>query len=134
MSGASYGIASMTAFQRFDPYLAASKPNRGPPKLAKVPKVAGPSRHPEVTLAGLGTLGDLPANIVKPIGSHCFGCPDHVGRNRTYPVRCRVPADWIDGLERMPLRACPIAIHPKHWLQLQDAARRFVGQWGEQAA
>jgi hypothetical protein len=120
----------MSAFKKFDPYAAASKPEGLATKVAKVPKVARPAGQPEVTLGGLGTLGGLRANIAKPISSSSCGRSDQIA----YPIPSRVPADWIDGLERMRLKTCPIAVHPKHWLQLQDAARRFVELWGEQAA
>jgi hypothetical protein len=56
------------------------------------------------------------------------------GRNRTHPIQWAVPAEWIYGLERMRLKTCPTAIKPEHWLQLQDAAKRFVELWGGQAA
>src|SRR5471030_655975 len=133
MSGVSYGTANMSAFKKFDPYAAASKPKEVAPKVAKVPKVARrPACHPEATLGGLGTLGGLAANIAKPWLS--LGRPDNIARNRAYPSRWRVLADWTDGLERMRLKTCPITVNPKHWLRLQDVAKRFVELWGEQAA
>jgi hypothetical protein len=101
--------------------------------VAKVPKVARPAHRPEVTLGGLGTLGGLCANIPNPIRSPSFD-PDQLGRNRAHSIGWRVPADWIDGLGHMQRRTCPIAITPKHWLQLEDAAKRFLELWGEQAA
>jgi hypothetical protein len=123
----------MSAFKKFDPYAAASKPKEVAPKVAKVPKVARrPACHPEATLGGLGTLGGLAANIAKPWLS--LGRPDNIARNRAYPSRWRVLADWTDGLERMRLKTCPITVNPKHWLRLQDVAKRFVELWGEQAA
>ena len=110
------------------------KPKGVAPKVAKVPRVAGPACHSALTLGGLGALGDLGANIAKSNGSHSFGSPGRVARNPTYPFRSLVPAEWIDGLQRMRLRTCPIAINPQRWLQLQDAATRFLELWGGQAA
>lgn len=124
----------MGAFEKFDPYAPVSGPKGTAPKVAKVPKVARPAYRREVTLGGLGTLGGVTASIAKPTGSLSYGRPDLIGRNRTHFVRWRVPADWIDGLERMRVRTRPGAINPNHWLQLQDAAQRLLELWGEQAA
>ncbi len=124
----------MSAFKKFDPYAPVSEPIGVAPKVAKVPKVTSPTSRPDVTLGALGALGGLAANIAKPIGSLSFGRPDYMGRNRTNSILLRVPADWIDGVERMRLRTCPISINPKHWLELQDAAERLLKLWGEQAA
>src|SRR5258707_455395 len=121
----------MSAFKKFDPYAPVSRPKGMAPKVAKLPKVARPAPHPEVTLGGLGTLGGLAANIANPMRSPSFD-PDQIGRS--YPIRRWVPADWIDGVERMHRRTCAIAINPNHWLQLRDAAKRFLELWGEQAA
>jgi hypothetical protein len=102
------------------------------PKVAKVPKVARRASKREITLGGLGTLGGLAADIANPIRSPSFD-PDQIGRNRSYPIRRWVPADWIDGMERMRCRTCPTAINPKHWLELVKAGERVL-DWGEQAA
>jgi hypothetical protein len=124
----------MSAFKKFDPYATVLKPNGAAPKVAKMPKVSSLASRPEVTLDGLGTLGGLAANIAKPESSPPLGRPDQKGRKRAHPMRWRVPDDWTEGLKRMRHRPCPIAINPKHWLLLQDAAMRFVELWGEQAA
>ncbi len=122
----------MSAFKKFDPYAGASIPKAVAPKAAKVPKVARPAPHPNVTLGGLGTLGGLATNGANPMCSPLFD-PDQIGWHRSYPMR-RVPADWSDGMERMHRKTCPLAINPNHWVQLQDAAKRFLELWGEQAA
>jgi hypothetical protein len=119
----------MSPYKKFDPYKNLAP--EAPAKVAKVAKEDTDNPAQAITLAGLASLAAPPAENAN--SSSRFIASLKGGAEARQPLT-DIPTDWTSGLLGIAEKPCPIAIDPKRWLQLQADAKRFVDQWGGQAA
>ena len=62
------------------------------------------------------------------------GTPAKAAKPAKPALQVAAPAEWHDGVDRLSTLAAPAMVRPQRWSLLTRDARRFLRDWGAQAA
>ena len=66
--------------------------------------------------------------------AECTGTPAKAAKPAKPALQVAAPAEWHDGVDRLSTLAAPAMVRPQRWSLLTRDARRFLRDWGAQAA